>query len=59
MTIEQSEEMVKMSKKISDKLIENSIEQINKKYSEDYHKQNPHILSSFIELNKAVYLSLK
>jgi len=42
---------------VTEQLISNAIDQINAKYSEDYHKQNPHLLSTFIELHKDIYLA--
>jgi len=42
---------------VTETLIENAIKQINNKYSTDYHKQNPHLLSTFIELHKDIYLA--
>lgn len=48
---------IKSTKEITETLIANAIEQINTKYSEDYHKQNPHLLSTFIELHKDIFLA--
>ena len=51
------ESRINATEAITKKLVDNAIEQINNKYGDDYHKQNPHLLSTFIELHKAIYLS--
>ena len=51
------ESRINATEAITEKLINKAIEQINDKYSEGYHQQNPHLLSTFIELHKDIYLS--
>ncbi len=49
---------IELTDTISKKLIQNAINQMNEFYSEhDYHKRNPHLLPSFIEMQKAVYVA--
>ena len=57
MLTDTQEKRIELTKEITERLIDTSIKQINKKYDEGYHKQNPHLLSTFIELHKTIYLS--
>ncbi len=49
---------IKLAKEITDEIINNSIRLIDIYYSPDYYKQNPHLLSSVIQTQKAIYLEL-
>lgn len=57
MLADYEKEKIELTNQITEELVNNSIEQINKKYSDNYHQQNPHLLSAFIELHKTIYLS--
>ena len=57
MLTDNQEKRVELTNEITEKLVDNAIAQITKKYDEGYHKQNPHLLSSFIELHKTIYLA--
>lgn len=57
MLTDNQEKRIELTEEITERLIDTSIKQINLKYSENYHQQNPHLLSAFIDLNKTIYLA--
>ncbi len=57
MLTEQNQNRIELTDEITKILIDNAVKQINEKYSNNYHQQNPHLLSTFIELQKTIYLS--